>query len=99
MSLNADLIRARCGEIEESLRRLDRLRAMDRERFLAGCFGALGSAGIILPDLASRLQQMARFRNLLVHVYWRIDYGRVYDVLEHDLGDLRAFVGVVSQLV
>jgi uncharacterized protein YutE (UPF0331/DUF86 family) len=138
MSLNADLVRARCGEIEESLRRLDRLGAMGREQFLsdqdaldlacyrllvaieaaialcyhvtakrlqtvpedyAGCFGALGSAGIIPPDLASRLQQMARFRNLLVHVYWRIDYGRVYDVLARDLGDLRAFVGVVSQLV
>lgn len=138
MSLNPDLVRARCGEIEDSLRRLERLRAMDREHFLAdqdaldlacyrllvaieaalalcyhitakrlqtvpedyaACFGALGDAGIIPPELATRLQQMARFRNLLVHVYWTIDYGRVYEVLARDLGDLRAFAGVVSQLL
>jgi uncharacterized protein YutE (UPF0331/DUF86 family) len=65
----------------------------------ADCFGTLGGAGIIAPDLASRLQQMTRFRNILVHVYWRIDYGRVYDVIARDLGDLRAFGSAVARLL
>ncbi len=46
---------------------------------------------MIPADLSDRLQRMARFRNLLVHVYWKIDYGQVYDIIATRLGDLRAF--------
>jgi uncharacterized protein YutE (UPF0331/DUF86 family) len=42
---------------------------------------------------------MARFRNLLVHVYWNVDYDRVFDVLEHDLGDLTQFAETVARLL
>jgi uncharacterized protein YutE (UPF0331/DUF86 family) len=42
---------------------------------------------------------MARFRNLLVHVYWTVDYDRVFDLLEHDLNDLRRFSEAVAALV
>jgi uncharacterized protein YutE (UPF0331/DUF86 family) len=42
---------------------------------------------------------MARFRNLLVHVYWDVDYGRVFDVLESDLDDLRAFSSAIAKLL
>jgi uncharacterized protein YutE (UPF0331/DUF86 family) len=65
----------------------------------ADCFAGLERAGLIPFDLAVRLQQMARFRNLLVHVYWTIDYGRVFDVLEHDLDDLRQFARTVAALL
>lgn len=34
MSLNADLIRARCAEIEESVRWLERFKTLPREEFL-----------------------------------------------------------------
>jgi uncharacterized protein YutE (UPF0331/DUF86 family) len=65
----------------------------------AGCFETLENAGVIDASLSRRLQQMAKFRNLLVHVYWTIDYGRVFDVLDHDLDDLRAFSRIVAALV
>lgn len=65
----------------------------------AGCFAALEGAGLIEPDLSSRLQQMARFRNLLVHVYWHLDYGRVYEVLQHDVKDLDEFSRIVAALI
>ena len=42
---------------------------------------------------------MARFRNLLVHMYWKVDYGQVYDVMQHHLGDLRAFAAAVVRLL
>jgi uncharacterized protein YutE (UPF0331/DUF86 family) len=42
---------------------------------------------------------MARFRNLLVHMYWKIDYDRVYDVIAHDLDDLRAFSRRMAALI
>jgi len=42
---------------------------------------------------------MARLRNLLVHVYWKLEYGRVFDVIERDLNDLRRFSQSVAALV
>jgi uncharacterized protein YutE (UPF0331/DUF86 family) len=138
MTLDSDVVRGRCGEIEEAVGRLERIRDAGREAFLAdpdardvacyrllvaieaalalcyhvsarrlkqvpddyaGCFAGLATAGLIPVDLSIRLQQMARFRNLLVHVYWRIDYGRVFDALETDLGDLRAFSRAVAALL
>ena len=42
---------------------------------------------------------MARFRNLLVHMYWKVDYGRVYDLLSDGFGNLRAFSSTIARLV
>ena len=42
---------------------------------------------------------MARFRNLLVHVYWKIDYGQVYDVITTRLEYLRAFRSAMAGLI
>ena len=66
-----------------------RLRRVPEE--YAECFGILRDAGILTADLAGHLQQMARFRNLLVHMYWKIDYGQVFEMLRDNLGDLREF--------
>lgn len=138
MTLNPDLIRARCAEIEDSVARLEQFAARSRAEFLsdqdgldvasyrllvaieaalalcyhisakrlhkvpeeyAACFGLLRDAGLIPDDLAQRLQQMARFRNLLVHMYWKVDYGQVYDVINKNLGDLRAFAAAVVRLL
>jgi uncharacterized protein YutE (UPF0331/DUF86 family) len=35
----------------------------------------------------------------MVHMYWRIDYGQVFELIRHDLGDLRAFAGAVLRLL
>ncbi len=138
MSLNPDLIRARCVEIDISLSRLEEIACLSRETFLsnqdtldvacyrlliaieaalalcfhvsakrlhhvpeeyAGCFAVLEQAGLIPADLSSRLQQMARFRNLLVHVYWKIDYSQVYEVITTRLQDLRAFRTAMAGLI
>lgn len=136
MSVNADLVRARCAEIEESVGRLERFQGLTRDAFLADrdsldiacyrllvaieaalalcyhisakrlqrvpeeyaeCFSILQEAGILQADLAGRLQQMAKFRN--IHMYWKVDYGRVYDVIHRDLGDLRAFAAAAASLL
>ena len=138
MSLNAELVRSRCSEIEESISRLERFQSVSREEFLsnrdmmdiahhrllvaieaalalcyhisahrlrkvpeeyAECFGTLKEAGLIPEELAIRLQRMARFRNLLVHMYWKVDYGRVYEVIMKDLKDLRAFGAAMARLL
>lgn len=138
MSLNPDLVRARCDEIEESVKRLEQFQPLTREEFLANrdtidiachrlliaceaslalcyhvsakqlrkvpeehaeCFGLLREAGLVSADLAGRLQQMARFRNLLVHVYWKVDYGQVYEVIQKHLKDLRDFRAAMARLL
>lgn len=137
MTLDADLVHSRCGEIEESVARLERLASLRRGDLLgdqdsldiacyrllvaikaalalchhvsarhwrrvpedyAACFAILHEGGAIPADLSTRLQQMARFRNLLVHIYWKIDYGQVYEILQTNLGDLRQFASIVAAL-
>ena len=65
----------------------------------AGCFELLGEAGILAPGLTARLKEMARFRNPLVHVYWKVDYRQVHAALRENLGDLRAFAATIVSLL
>lgn len=65
----------------------------------AECFAILAEAGILEAELSKSLQQMARFRNMLVHAYWQVDYGRIYDILQRNLGDLRRFVRAIGELL
>jgi uncharacterized protein YutE (UPF0331/DUF86 family) len=57
----------------------------------ADCFAVLLEMGAIDDRLAKSLQQMSRFRNLLVHVYGQVDNRLVYRVIQEDLDDLDAF--------
>ncbi|MBW2066568.1 MAG: DUF86 domain-containing protein [Deltaproteobacteria bacterium] len=65
----------------------------------AECFQFLGDEHLIDPDLAVRLSQMARFRNRLVHLYWDIDYGQVYEIIKNDIDDLEEFSNQVVRLL
>ena len=63
----------------------------------AECFGLLVDAGIISAELSSTLQRMARFRNLLVHVYFHVDDEQLYEIINNSLDDLRQFcVAIIS---
>jgi uncharacterized protein YutE (UPF0331/DUF86 family) len=54
----------------------------------------------VIPEvLSDRLQQMAKFRNLLVYVYWEVDYGRVFEAIESDQDDLAEFSRTIAALV
>ena len=63
------------------------------------CFVLLGDAGIISADLSESLQKMAGFRNLLVHMYWKVDYEAVHQIIQNDLNDLRRFSQIAAGLV
>ena len=66
----------------------------------AACFKLLADQGLIDHDLSERLSNMARFRNLLVHRYWEIDYARLYQTITGpDLDDLEIFVQAVGKLI
>lgn len=138
MTLNQELIRSRCQDIEESLERLDKIKTKTREAFLADqdakditcyrllvaiesalslcchisakhlkkvpedyaeCFAIMAEGGIIPAELSENLQKMARFRNLLIHMYWKVDYGAVYEIMQNNLNDLRRFSEIVAALL
>jgi len=138
MTLNADLVRSRCADMEEAVVRLQRFAALPVAEFVASpdgvdaacyrllvgieaalglcyhisathlrrvpeqyaaCFDTLLDAGVISADLADRLKAMARFRNLLVHMYKRVEPATVHDILRGSLGDLRAFAAAAIRLI
>ena len=59
----------------------------------------LRNAGVFPATFADTLVQMARFRNLLVHVYAQIDIERVYDHLQNHLDDFGQFAQHVLQFL
>lgn len=63
----------------------------------AEVFEILGEKGIIPSDLAQRLADAAKQRNLIVHLYMEIDDRSVFASLAH-LDDLREFAASLEQL-
>ena len=57
----------------------------------------MAELGVIDHDLRTRLMRMARFRNLLVHLYARVDDGEVHRVIREDLGDLERYLASVGR--
>lgn len=66
---------------------------------MSDCFERLAAAGVYSEDLAQRLAQMARFRNLLVHRYWVVDLGMVHDFLATGLSDFSEYLEAVAKVV
>jgi uncharacterized protein YutE (UPF0331/DUF86 family) len=64
---------------------------LGRPEDYADYFPRLARHNVIPRPLADKLSEMAKFRNVLVHLYDEVDTDTVADVLENDLGDIRAF--------
>lgn len=60
-------------------------------------FRLLERAGIVPSELGTRLELMAGFRNVVVHLYQEVDLGIVRDVVENHLDDLLEFVATIRQ--
>lgn len=67
-------------------------RGFERAESYAEMFDILGRRGIISQELAEKLSDMARFRNLLVHGYGKIDNARVLEIVKTELSDVEEFV-------
>jgi len=63
----------------------------------ADCMTVLAEIGVIDGDLKTRLVRMARFRNLLVHLYARVDDAQVHRVMQQDLGDFDRYLQSVGR--
>lgn len=63
----------------------------------ADSFKVIEEQALISEDLGKRLQQMAKFRNRLVHLYGTIDDSNVYRYINKDARDLVAFKSIVIE--
>jgi uncharacterized protein YutE (UPF0331/DUF86 family) len=57
----------------------------------------MGQQGVVEGDLVGRLVEMVKFRNMLVHIYWKIENDRLYLYLEENLADFEAFKEAISE--
>ena len=60
-------------------------------------FPALADIGVLPQELASRLTDMASFRNVLVYMYADVDPERLFEYLHGDLDDFAEFASYIGQ--
>jgi uncharacterized protein YutE (UPF0331/DUF86 family) len=65
----------------------------------AGLIRALEKAGLLSKEHAEKYVDMVRFRNLVVHLYAEVDARQVYDILQNNLDDFRAFIADAWRIV
>ena len=63
----------------------------------ADSFKVLEEENLLNDGLGTKLRQMAKFRNRLVHLYGEIDNTYVYSFIQHDMQDILAFKKVVVE--
>ena len=61
----------------------------------ADAFRSLRDGGVLTESLTLRLEDMTRFRNLLVQAYAKVDDRRLHGYLQQDVSDLDEFLKAV----
>lgn len=62
-------------------------------------FKTLEEEDVLDKDLASRLGDMASFRNLLVHRYGEIDDTRILGIIKDNLNDIKLFMKQIIEFL
>lgn len=65
----------------------------------ASVFQVLAEADVVSSELAERMADMARFRNLLVHLYWGIDHEKVYQTMRERIETLESFSRAIYEFL
>lgn len=70
-----------------------------RPEDFADTFRVLAENKVITRKMLPQFENMARFRNLLVHVYSQVDNERVYEVLQNNLTDFDKFAQAIAKFI
>jgi len=68
---------------------------MERENLI----DVLGINNVIPPDFARKIRGMQGMRNAIVHVYWNLDYEKVYRMIKENLSDFENFARYIIEYV
>lgn len=73
--------------------------AKEAPKSYADCFRILEKSHILSKELTLKLASMAKFRNLLVHQYGRVDDSIVYNILKNDTIDLINYIDEIKSFL
>lgn len=59
----------------------------------------LSKAGVITPDMAKKMEDIAKFRNRLVHEYAHLNPGIIYHIVQTHIDDLVEFAKQIYRYV
>jgi uncharacterized protein YutE (UPF0331/DUF86 family) len=62
-------------------------------------FRVLKEERVIGKELAAKLGDMARFRNLLVHRYGEVDNRKLLEIIKHSLNNIEEFEREIAKFV
>jgi uncharacterized protein YutE (UPF0331/DUF86 family) len=62
-------------------------------------FEILQEGGFIPLQLSDDLSELAGFRNVLVHIYWKLDIDAIYGILQNDLDTLKKFERTIKDML
>ncbi len=54
-------------------------------------FEIIYEAGLISHQLGESMSDLAGFRNVLVHIYWKLDMDEIYGILQNDFECIKEF--------
>ncbi len=74
-------------------------KGFERAETYAEMFEILDKNNILKSDLAKNLSNMARFRNVLVHGYSKIDDSKILVFVKKELFDVQKFVKIILELI
>jgi len=63
------------------------------------CFEVLRELKMLSDDFVDRLKSMAKFRNLLVHLYWKVNDRKVFQIIKTDIQDIKEYMKEVNKLI
>ncbi len=65
----------------------------------ADSFRVLHERGLVPDHLIGTLEEMAKFRNRLVHIYWEINDDLIYEIIQNNLNDFNQFIQAILKLL
>jgi len=75
------------------------VRGFRRAEEYSEMFKVLKEEGVIGKGLATKLEDMSRFRNLLVHRYGEVDNRRVLEIIKYNLKDVKEFEREIGEFM
>ena len=72
---------------------------LERPTTYRECFEILSKEKILPSNLANSLADLAGFRNILVHIYWKLNLDDVYGILENDLKHVKSFLNTIKSFI
>jgi uncharacterized protein YutE (UPF0331/DUF86 family) len=62
-------------------------------------FEILNESGLISLPLSESMSDLAGFRNVLVHIYWKLDMDEIFSILQNDLDQIREFERTIKKML